>query len=423
MFVGISLIAAACTSSDDTATTNPATTEADASETTEAPATSSDDTAAEAEPETTTTEAPTTTAAPATTAALPEGDAPEIPSGRGPYDVGRQTMAFSDSERSRRISVDVWYPVDPGTGEEAAQYEFIAGIAVPARNAFEDAPVSSDGPFPLVIYSHGSGGLSYIASFFTETLASHGYVVAAPNHLGNTAIEVVIGSGDDPDRIAVNRPQDTSLVITELLEGSDGGPLDFDVAIGEAIDPERIGVTGHSFGGFTALANAGGLTTDRAEIAADDRIDAIAMMAPFSSALPDETLTAITVPMLAITGTDDTTTPIEGETTRPLELASSAYRFQIDLEGAGHQSFTDVCRYQEFVPLIEDVPEQFTDVIDGYAEEGCAVDQMPIDRAHELTNRFVIAFLNAFVAGDESYRLLLTDEAVAEDADLTLTVR
>ncbi len=405
----------------DTAAEQTTTTGADETSTDE---TSTDDGADETAPPTTDAAAETTEPpAPATTAVLPDGPAPEAPTERGAFDVGRTSIAFSDPERSRRISVDIWYPIDPGTEGEQATYDFISSISVPARDALQDAPVSGDGPFPLVIYSHGSGGTSYIASFFTETLASHGYVVAAPNHLGNTALELVIGSADDPEKIAYNRPLDTSLVITELLEGSDGGPLDFDVALGEAIDPERIGVTGHSFGGFTAVANAGGLDTDRGDIEVDERVDAIALMAPFTNAMPAETLEAVSVPVLAITGTEDATTPIATDTTPALEAARSAYNFQIDLEGGGHQSFTDVCRYQEFVPLIPDVPEQFSDVIDAYAEEGCGAELMPIDRAHELTNRFVISFLNAFVAGDDSYRLLLTDEAVADDTDLTLTIR
>ena len=51
------------------------------------------------------------------------------------------------------------------------------------------ADISADGPFPLVVYSHGSGGLRFIASDYTEAIASHGYIVAAPDHTGNTALE------------------------------------------------------------------------------------------------------------------------------------------------------------------------------------------------------------------------------------------
>jgi len=35
---------------------------------------------------------------------------------------------------------------------------------------------------PLVLFSHGLGGCALQTIFFTEELARHGYVVAAPDH-------------------------------------------------------------------------------------------------------------------------------------------------------------------------------------------------------------------------------------------------
>ena len=49
------------------------------------------------------------------------------------------------------------------------------------------------GPFPVVIYSHGSGGLRYIASDYTEAIASYRYIVVAPDHTGNTAVDRLVG--------------------------------------------------------------------------------------------------------------------------------------------------------------------------------------------------------------------------------------
>lgn len=416
LFVAVALIAAACSSDADVATPTTAgetttTTNAVTTETTSAPET---------------TDAPTTTEAfvapqvPATTP-LPEGEPPLPPSKPGEFNVGRQSLQILDDVRFRSLPVDVWYPTSAATGEPAI-YTFIPGVALPSDTAFEDAPLAEGGPFPVVVYSHGSGGQSYIASFFTEMLASYGFIVIAPNHVGNTATEVLFGAGDEPEAIAYNRPADTAFVITEMLAMS----ADPDSSFFGFMDPERIGMAGHSFGGFTAYAAAGGLPAVNDEVTSvpvDDRIDAIVAMAPVTSILPPNVLSSITVPSMVITGTDDQTTPLDPESTQAFEEVNSGYAYRVDLEAAGHQSFTDVCDYQQKLPTIDGIPAQFVDVIDEFALAGCQPDQMPYERAKELTNQYVISFFLAHVAGDESYRLLLTPEFTSADADVEFFTR
>lgn len=421
LFLALALIAAACSSgadeaaptTSDAATTTTETAEA-APETTEPDATEEE---AEAPP---TTEPFTAPAVPATTP-LPDGEPPLPPSKPGDFNVGRQSVQILDDVRFRSLPVDVWYPTDAATGDPAI-YTFIPGVSLPSDTAFQDAPLAAGGPFPVVVYSHGSGGQSYIASFFTEALASHGFIVIAPNHVGNTATEVLFGAGDEPETIAYNRPADTAFVITEMLEMS----ADAESPFFEFMDPERIGMAGHSFGGFTAYAAAGGLPAVNEDVTAvpvDDRIDAIVAMAPVTSILPPNVLASITVPSMVITGTDDQTTPLDPESTQAFEQVNSGYAYRVDLEGAGHQSFTDVCDYQQKLPTIDGIPPQFVEVIDEFALAGCQPDQMPFDRAKELTNQYVISFFLAHVAGDESYRLLLTPDFTSADADVEFFTR
>lgn len=422
LLLALALIAAACSSdAEDAAPATSAST----------PAATAPSTAAE---QTTTTEAPLTTEAEApvtteaftapdvpTTTPLPAGEPPLPPSKPGEFNVGRQSLQILDDVRFRSLPVDVWYPTDVATGE-AAVYTFLPGISLPADNAFEAAPLAPGGPFPVVVYSHGSGGQSYIASFFTEMLASHGFVVIAPNHVGNTATEVLLGAGDEPETVAYNRPADTAFVITEMLARS----ADEESPFFEFMDPERIGMVGHSFGGFTAYAAAGGLPATSGDVTAvpiDDRIDAIVAMAPVTSILPPNVLEAITIPSMVITGTDDQTTPIDPESTQAFDRVNSGHAYRVDMEAAGHQSFTDVCDYQQKLPSIDNIPPQFVAAIDEFALSGCQPDQMPFERAKELTNQYVISFLLAHVAGDESYRLLLTPDFTSADADVEFFTR
>ncbi len=128
---------------------------------------------------------PKATSSTTTTSVADLATAVEAP---GDWSVGVRTAEVTGA-RGRKLPVEIWYPVDPeNTGDaQAATYPF-PGLSVASETGLADAPVAP-GPFPLVVYSHGNGGLNYVSAFLTEHLASHGFIVAAPNHTGNTAID------------------------------------------------------------------------------------------------------------------------------------------------------------------------------------------------------------------------------------------
>src|SRR5262249_57136346 len=99
---------------------------------------------------------------------------------------------------------------------------------------------------------HGNDGIRFQSFFFTAHLASHGYVVVSPDHRGNTFVDALVGIVDP--NVAVNRPLDMSFLIDQFL-AFDGESGNF---FANAIHPSRIGASGHSFGGYTVLALAGG---------------------------------------------------------------------------------------------------------------------------------------------------------------------
>ena len=327
----------------------------------------------------------------------------------GPYGVGRQVIEIEDSERDRPLVADVWYPTDPDATGDPSVYSFLPGIEFDSDTALADVPVSGEGPFPLVVYSHGSGGLRYVASFFTELLASHGFVVASVDHVGNTAVELV--TGDEPERaqVSLDRVLDVQFLIDEMLAASQRSGDAFE----GAVDPERVGVSGHSYGGFTTFASVSGFSNDLGEAPADDRIDALVAMAPASELNPVEDLEAVDVPTLLVSGTEDVTTPIDPDTERAWDSISGRPLWRVDITDAGHQSFTDVCDYQELLPTL-DAPELLVDAVDEFAEEGCADELVPIDEAHRLINRASVAFLLAYVAGESGYTSYLEDELPGE---------
>jgi len=123
------------------------------------------------------------------------------------------------------------------------------------QEAVRDAKLRN-GTFPLIIYSHGHGCHRRLSSHLCCHLASHGYVVVSPDHIDNTIMDLMsfetkteqeimaIGS-----QVFYNRPRDIRFLINCMLGNKTSIPSD-------AIEEESIGVTGHSFGGWTILMAA-----------------------------------------------------------------------------------------------------------------------------------------------------------------------
>jgi predicted dienelactone hydrolase len=404
----LALTIAACGSDGDTATTTPPT----------------DAVTATTEATPATTEAPVETAAP-TTEATPETTEPTLNEFEvlpaGPYDVGVTTVTI-DADTDRPLTLDVWFPIAEAGELPLHQYTLIPEVYYesPAAVTATADQLATDGPFPLVVYSHGSGGLRYIASYYTEAIASYGYIVAAPDHTGNTAVDRLVGAEAEFDVTALNRPNDVASTIDAMVDPTNTSTGVF----AGSVDPERIAVTGHSFGGFTALASAGGYENPLGSFAADPRVDAIIPLAPATGSegrlMSDAGLAAIEIPTLVLVGTNDQTTPVDPNVTRIWDLAASVPLVRVELVDAQHQSFTDVCDYQEFLPTLGDVvPAPVTETIEAQGAEGCSPGDMPIDRAKELTNTFAINFLDSVFRDGE----LLTDAETTMPDDVIFMIK
>ena len=130
----------------------------------------------------------------------------------------------------------MFYPAElPDTSATPFAMPFFTNLRL-----YKDAPLA-DGRHPLVMLSHGRGSNPLSYAWFAETLASHGYIVAGLYHFrANTYDQTIAYLANK----LWQRPRDVSLAVSFLLN---------DPVWGKAIDAEKIGIAGHSQGGFTSL--------------------------------------------------------------------------------------------------------------------------------------------------------------------------
>ena len=205
------------------------------------------------------------------------------PFNRGPFPVGVITQNFHDSKRNRTLPTEIWFPA---TNEfknkdfdETTMDKYLLGDILSSQNAVRDADIR-DGIYPLIVFSHGHGGHRRLTSHLCTHLASHGYIVAAPDHLGNTYLDLLsykeqILKGTPPDiakldkQIFLNRPGDIKFIIDCMTSDKVKIPL-------KMIDVNSIGVAGYSYGGWTILMVA----------SSDSRISAALPIASIGGNIP-----------------------------------------------------------------------------------------------------------------------------------------
>lgn len=336
----------------------------------------------------------------------------------GPYAVGNTTRIFMDTSRHdiltqgpRQLMTEIWYPVmpqdaigEPDTpramlGPWADLVATVLGLVLPDEEvenfdrplgSIRNAPLAPEGPYPVVIYSHGNAGIRFQAYTLCEHLASHGFIVAAPDHTGSAFVTAL------PDKLVIYnpllsifdfyvRPVDLMFLLDALV---DLNVMDPQGMFSNTMDVGRVAISGHSYGGFAALET----------FRHDPRFSACIPFAGPDIPIVDE---QIEQGLMSFVGMEDHTLGDYIPLHTLIYEMMPAPKALLRVDRAGHYSFTNVC---DLVPSI---------MGDG---DGCGTAQslwddseitfIDADIAWRIVNTYVTAWL-AWRLKDEDFTDLL----------------
>ncbi len=303
------------------------------------------------------------------------------------------------------VAVEVWYPADPAStaGREPDAYDLREWLPADDRaripadapttfttDAYRDVPASGDGPFPVVLFSHGLGGYRLQSTFLTAHLATWGFIVAAPEHAERN-LTAVLGGAD-------LRDESVSQMTGALSALRDApGPL----LLGAA-DTSRVALAGHSAGGgaIQALVDGG-------------HVDASAWLSMATFAASAEPL-----PALVLGGSrDQIATPENVE--RGYDGITHSDKRYVSIEGAGHLAFTDICVIGRerggVLQIARDAGVEVSDLVLQLATDGCRPEDLPAEEAWPVIRHYATAHLRHTLAGEEATAALAEESTECFD--------
>lgn len=292
--------------------------------------------------------------------------------------VGSKEMQIRDGNKNISFKVLIQYP----TNESSTPTAFGPYIMDVSTNAN-----ISDGHFPLVIISHGSGGSHLLYRTISTYLVKNGYIVAMIEHYGNNRNNNELEGKNDN---FTNRLKHISQTIDYIF---------FDDQFTEHIQKDQVALIGHSIGANTALVLAGGIpishvdyikkfgqtihmgeTTQELHLPSDNRIRAVVLLSLTPGWFTGEkSLKNVNIPVFTINAEKDDYIP-NTQTELFFNQTKDNPLFQNKIvQKAGHFSF------------LSPFPELIRDKVGNAAKDPEGFDR---EKFHIELSKDIINFLN-----------------------------
>ncbi|HLW53888.1 MAG TPA: hypothetical protein VKW06_13705 [Candidatus Angelobacter sp.] len=333
---------------------------------------------------------------------------------RGPFPVGVQTLDAYHKSRNRLFPCEVWYPAAAQhTGRDidlSTQDRFTPrnSATETSQSAVRDA-AALRGVYPLIVFSHHSGGHRRASSFLCTHLASHGYIVAALDHSEVVAPELARPQTESEEEkksrwqaVINSRVPDARFLIDHLLQ-----PANW--TSDATIDPEQIAIAGHSFGAWTALATP--------EV--DHRIRAVVAMAPGGTSNPRPGILpgkltfnwGRDVPVLYLAAENDVPLPLAGM--YELFARTRSTKQMVILRRADHMHFVDNVAQQH--ETFRTMPMPMPPEVAAMQKEMLPMSQLSSEeQAHTWIRGLALAHLDAFLKRRREAEQFLAGDVAGE---------
>jgi len=322
------------------------------------------------------------------------------------YTFFDESRVNKDTGKPRRLKTEIWYPAvqsakdgpfytydlkDQSQGEDLGEYrEVVENRDMPkletrtVRDALMDL---SNGPYPIIMFSHGANGIRFQSTFYTPHLASHGYIVISTDHETNTLWDIIRDGYSIGSVIASapHRLDDTSFLLDRVIEFN----KDAEHFFYQSMDEDQVGITGHSFGGFTSIAVP--CVDDRFKVAIP-HAPVIGLGVAFGCDFDN-----YPVPALVIGGTADRTVEYD-DTYCDYRTMKGSEKYLLEIQKGGHYTFSDMCTL-DLAAMAEDL--DFGDATSALSD-GCspsADENIPYPDGHRITNYYATAYFNYYLRG------------------------
>lgn len=297
------------------------------------------------------------------------------------------------------------------------------------------------GSVPVVVLSHGLGDTRLSFRDVGEHLASHGFAVALPEHVGSNRAQrddMFAGLEQETFEAAefLHRPLDMTALLDTLAAQNTR-------QFQGQLDVERVMAVGHSFGGYAALALAGAtidffrlekrcnapinvvanaaqllecraleLQQDPAALAqlqqgvGDDRVVITMAFAPVSNLFGPSGMARITTPVMIYGGAFDIAAPVVPQQAVAFDWLQTADKYFYLAENTSHSAGTT-----RLVANMFNLDQDFEQSVD----EG-------LDLLRGVNRSLVVAFAQVYLAENAAFEPFLTAGYVEAVSDVPFTL-